>query len=93
MGCCVGLHPVCEDVFLLAFSYFLFRYCCAISREKRKRKISKRKKRFQCVMSDPMVSLTEYFDLVWCLHNDLWRPFILFDDTNDLHLLTQVVGI
>ena len=44
-------------------------------------------------MSDPMVSLAEYSDLLWCLYNDLWRTLILFDDTNDLHVLTQVIGI
>ena len=44
-------------------------------------------------MSDPMVSLADYPDLVLCLHNDLWGTFILFDDTYDLHVLTQVIGI
>ena len=44
-------------------------------------------------MSDSAVSLTEYFDLVWCLHNDLWRPFVFSDNANDLHVLTQVVCI
>ena len=40
-----------------------------------------------------MVSLVEYSDLVRCLHNDLWGTFILFDDANYLHVLTQVVCI
>ena len=40
-----------------------------------------------------VLSLVKYFDLVWCLYNDLWRPFILFDDAYDLHLSTQVIDI
>ena len=40
-----------------------------------------------------MVSLAEYFDLVWCLYNDLWGTLIVSDDANDVHLFTQVVGI
>ena len=39
------------------------------------------------------MSLTEYSDLVWCLHNDLWGTFILFDDTYDLHFSTQIINI
>jgi hypothetical protein len=42
---------------------------------------------------DFLVSLIEYFDLVWCLHNDFWRTLILFDDTYDLHFFAQVIGI
>ena len=37
------------------------------------------------------MSLADYFDLIWCFHNDLWRSFVLSDDTYDLHLFTQVV--
>ena len=44
-------------------------------------------------MSDPMVSLADYLDLVWRLHNDLWGTLILFDDTNDLYVFTEVIGI
>ena len=39
------------------------------------------------------MSLAEYFDLVWCLHNDLWGTFVFSDDTNDVHFFTQVIGI
>ena len=39
-----------------------------------------------------MVSLAEYFDLVWCLYNDLWRTLILFDDAYDVHVFTQVIS-
>ena len=44
-------------------------------------------------MSGSVLSLTEYFDLLWCLYNDLWRPFILFDDTYDLYFFAKVIGI
>jgi hypothetical protein len=40
-----------------------------------------------------MSSLADYPDLVWCLHNDLWRTLVLLDDAYDLHFLTQVIGI
>ena len=40
-----------------------------------------------------MVSLSEYSDLIWCLYNDLWRASVFSDDTNDLHLSTQVINI
>ena len=40
-----------------------------------------------------MLSLVEYFDLVRCLDDDLWRPFVLFDNANDLHLFIQVISI
>ena len=40
-----------------------------------------------------MLSLAEYFDLGWCLYNDLWRSFIFLDDTYDLHFFIQVIGI
>jgi hypothetical protein len=40
-----------------------------------------------------LVSLAEYFDLVWCLYNDLWRTLIFLDDTYDVHFFTQVIGI
>ena len=39
---------------------------------KRKRKIS--------FNANPM-SLADYFDLIWGFHNDLWRSFVLFDNT------------
>jgi hypothetical protein len=57
MGYCLGSYPVCENVLFLAFLYLLFRYCCAISREKRKRKISKKKNK------DLRLPLVDYFDL------------------------------
>ena len=44
-------------------------------------------------MSDLMVSLVNYFDLVWRLHDDLRGTPVLFDDTNDVHVLPQVIGI
>ena len=37
------------------------------------------------------LSLADYFDLIWYLHNDFWRSFVLFDNTYDLHLFTQVI--
>ena len=37
--------------------------------------------------------LTEYFNLLWCLHNDLWGTFVLSYDAYDVHVLTQIVGI
>ena len=40
-----------------------------------------------------MVSLAKYPDLAWCLHNDLWRILVLFDDACDVHVLAQVIGI
>jgi hypothetical protein len=39
------------------------------------------------------VSLAEYFDLVWCLDDDLWGTVVLFDDTYDVHFFTQVINI
>ena len=71
-------HPVCEDVFL-DILYLLPRYCHKISKRKRKK--------------DFLVSLTDYSDLIWCLHNDLWRTSVFPDDTNDLHLFAQVINI
>ena len=44
-------------------------------------------------MSNHLLSLADYFDLGWCLHNDLWGTLILFDDAYDLHLLVQVINI
>ena len=84
MGYCVGLHPVCEKCFfwLISFAHVLLYYF----KKKRKRKISKKKEK-------DLVSLAEYFDLVWCLYNDLWGTFVFPDDTYDLHLSTQVIGI
>jgi len=38
------------------------------------------------------MSLADYFDLIWCLHNDLGRSFVFLDNTYDLHLFTQVVN-
>ena len=37
------------------------------------------------------LSLVDYFDLIWCLYDDLWRPFVFFDNPYDLDLFTQVV--
>ena len=50
-------------------------------------KFQKEKRKIFCSVRFT-VSLTEYFDLVWCLHNDLWGTLIPFDDTYDLHLFT-----
>ena len=40
-----------------------------------------------------MVSLAEYFDLVWCLHNDLWGTSVFLDNAYDVHLFIQIVSI
>ena len=37
------------------------------------------------------MSPVDYSDLIRGFHNDLWRSFVLFDNTEDLHLFTQVV--
>jgi hypothetical protein len=38
-----------------------------------------------------LMSLADYFDLIRGFHNDLWRSFVLLDNTEDLHFFTQVV--
>ena len=43
------------------------------------------------VFNASLMPLANYFDLIWGFHNDLWRPFVLFDNAYDLHLFTQVV--
>jgi hypothetical protein len=43
---CEIIYTTCEEMLFLDILCLLPRYCCAISKEKRKRKISKRKKRF-----------------------------------------------
>jgi hypothetical protein len=55
-------------------------------------KFQKEKRILVCSVRS-VVSLTDYFDLVWCLYNDLWGTLILFDDTYDPHFFTQIIGI
>ena len=82
---CRITHSICESILLLAFFMFCLNIVVKFQKEK--------KKDFLFIVSVPMVSLAEYFDLFWCFHNDFWRPFVLSDDTNDLCLFTEVVGI
>ena len=39
------------------------------------------------------MSLAEYFDLVWRLDDDLWRPVVLFDDTYDGGIWICICGL
>jgi hypothetical protein len=37
--------------------------------------------------------LVEYFDLVWCFHNDFRRVFVFCDNADDADGFAQVVGL
>ena len=74
----------CEN--LLFWFIYLLPSCRKISKEKIKKRILVCSVLFSAV-------LTDYFDLTWCFYDDLWRTSVFPDDTNDLHLSTQVVSI
>jgi hypothetical protein len=87
---CEVTHPVWEDVLLgedFEIVALLYLYPGIVE------KSQKEKRKNLVLVSGSTLSLSEYFDLLWCLHDDLWRPSIFLDDTNDLHFFIQVIGI